>query len=259
MQDKTGIKILLVESSEASTPECRIKLEKLGYHSLTLTSGISELKKYIRKEFPEVIILKFLSEADSIDSMELVGSWAETKAIPIILIFGELTEAERKKAIRQKPHAILIEPVSSRQIDIAIEMVLYQCDETCRRVRHSSDTFNPVSENGDYFFIRGNSCYEKINLDDIAIIEAAASSCKLKTLYKNFVISTNLNNLLDQLEYDKIVRVHRSFAINVKYLKAFDEHSLYIWFSNELKEIPIGNRFKSGLMAKLPKIRTNRL
>lgn len=70
------------------------------------------------------------------------------------------------------------------------------------------------NENGEYFFIKSSSKYEKINYDDIIFIEALQNYVVLNTAKKKHIAYMTLKNIYSNLPKDKFIKTHKSFIIN---------------------------------------------
>ena len=110
---------------------------------------------------------------------------------------------------------------------------------------------------GDFFFVRVKGRYEKIALNVISYLSAAGSYTKIITSASEYVVSTGLKSLLEQLESRKVVRCHRSYAVNLNKVEAFNDVSLFVISGNDVSDIPLGNQYKNTIQALLPKIKTD--
>lgn len=89
-------------------------------------------------------------------------------------------------------------------------------------------------------FVRKNDRYVKVRVDDILFIRAQGSYLELVTTLDKFSVSLNLSQFLRKNSLHNLVRVHRSFIINIRALDAFDQRFVYLG----RHQIPIGDSYR---------------
>lgn len=100
---------------------------------------------------------------------------------------------------------------------------------------------------GDRFFLRaGNNRFEKIHLSEVLWIEANRSYCELITEKQKFVLADNLNQISIQLVHHLLIRVHRSYIVNLERVDAFEGNQLFIGEQS----IPIGRTYRQDFMRR---------
>lgn len=90
------------------------------------------------------------------------------------------------------------------------------------------------------FFVRLDNRYVKINADDIYYIVANGSYLEIVTSKRNYALSRNLAQFMKKNEWPSLVRVHRSYIVNIEKVDSIDQLKIYI----KNKDIPIGNSYK---------------
>ncbi len=209
-------------------------------HFIDHTAGLSfldsfsdsiEAVNYIRKN-PNAIDLIFLDiEMPELNGFGLLESLANCP--PVILITAHNTYAF--KAFEHNVIHYLVKPIEYSKFLTAIE----------RRFALANDQ---NTQNLDYIFIKENGVIVKIMHQEIMFCEALGDFVKLHLKDKAHTISSTMKNLEVKLKRNsQFVRVHRSYIINLAYLKNFDTESCYI----AGKIIPIGNTFKAQLHLRL--------
>lgn len=102
------------------------------------------------------------------------------------------------------------------------------------------------------FFIRKNNRYVKIKVEDIWFIEAAGNQAKLIAAIDEFLIHQNLSQFEKEHSLPGLMRIHRSFMINLLCVDSFDHSFVYI---GEHK-IPMGARYKENFFDAIELVRT---
>ena len=258
MESKSKLRILIVEDELVVAASLEENLNDLGYTDIQKARNSQTALELFQKQDPNIAILDIRLNGSELDGIGIAKSFNSINKIPLIFLSSYDDTDTRERAKQVNPSAFLIKPASIRQIDIAIDFALNHFYREEKSPSPLKSIVCPLGKQPEYIFIKGQLSYEKVSIHEITVIQAAASSCQVNTLQKKYIISTNLSNLLQQITHPDLVRVHRSYAINLTHLKAFDEHDVYIIHQNEVLEIPIGNAYKANLIDQLPKIRTAR-
>jgi len=99
-------------------------------------------------------------------------------------------------------------------------------------------------------FIKDHNKTYRINPSDILYVEGMREYIKIFTETENIVTKCSLTKFYDQLPSSFFIRIHKSFIINVKEVKAFSASSVEI---ND-KKIAIGRSYKINTLDILNKI-----
>ena len=97
-------------------------------------------------------------------------------------------------------------------------------------------------------FVKNNHIYEKVIISDILWIEAHGAYCKLNTIKKELLLCINLSAFQKLVKIPQIVRVHRSYIINLHKVDAFEADYMHI--NGEL--IPLGPKYRDCLAKVFP-------
>ncbi|GAB1444795.1 hypothetical protein MASR2M41_04200 [Flammeovirgaceae bacterium] len=96
-------------------------------------------------------------------------------------------------------------------------------------------------------YIRIEKKHLKIPLDEILYLEAAGSYLKLITVKEEFSLSQNLSQFIRKNEIPILIRVHRSYIINLNKIDSFDKESVYI----KKKKIPISGGYREEFLSRI--------
>jgi len=89
-------------------------------------------------------------------------------------------------------------------------------------------------------FVRKNDRHVKVLVNDILFIQAQGSYLELVTRQDKFSVALNLSQFLRKNPLENLVRVHRSYIINIHALDSFDHRFVYLG----KHQIPIGDSFR---------------
>jgi DNA-binding LytR/AlgR family response regulator len=235
------VKIVIVEDELLIAESLRMMLESLGYEVPAIFNSGLEVIKNFRPGFADIVIM----DIELANNTNGIDTAIELKKIcdpPIIFITNNTDERVRKKAIYETSALHYVaKPFSKLDISIAIDLTLkLSADKegTSKKTNEFSHLMN------DSIFVKDGSSFKKIMISDIRFLKADGSYCNLFYKNNNILFSENLSFLEGKLSFAKsLLRVHRSYIINVNYIKKIQENRL--WIDDE--EIPIGITYKKEL------------
>ncbi len=101
----------------------------------------------------------------------------------------------------------------------------------------------------EYFFIKENNNYIKLNMGDVLYIESMGDFSKISTTSnKSHMVLISLKNLEKQLPENLFIRVHKQYIINVLHIKNISVSDIKL--SNNLV-IPVSIAYKQSLQDNL--------
>jgi two-component system, response regulator PdtaR len=92
----------------------------------------------------------------------------------------------------------------------------------------------------DYIFIKNNFQFTKVKFQEILFIEADNNYVNVFTTSKKFTLRLTLSGIIERINYQKLVRTHRSFAINLEQIDSFNDHEIIVG----KQSIPLGRNYK---------------
>ncbi len=104
----------------------------------------------------------------------------------------------------------------------------------------------------DSIFVKCDGKLVKISIDELEIIEAVKDYVKLWTGGKGLMVLSTMKNIEEQLSpYPQIVRVHKSYIVNIAQVREVSGNSIH----TQTREIPIGNTYKEMVIEVFNKYR----
>lgn len=96
----------------------------------------------------------------------------------------------------------------------------------------------------DFIYVKANQKLIKLSYDDILCVEAFADYVKIYIPEKRIVTLQTMKNMERKLPLDRFCRVHRSFIVGLRHIKAFSPSEVEV----EGHKIPIGKNYKDEFM-----------
>ena len=228
------MKILIVEDEPFAADDLHEKLEQLQHHVTAIAEDYSSAVKAIESEIPDLVIIDIglKGERSGID----LGEKLTAMNIPHMYLSGVQDMNTYMQAKTTAPLRNLAKPIDLINLRNALDVDL-QIQKT--------------SANTIYLIADGNKSRQRINPNAICYIEADGSYCSVYLEDKMYKLTMNLKTVLQKLDWPGIVRVSKSHAINLQYIKSKLGNQLEL--TNQVK-IDIEPKYKDQVILYLKSI-----
>jgi len=98
-------------------------------------------------------------------------------------------------------------------------------------------------------FIKASQLYESVEYSQIRWIQADGNHSIIHSLKRKFIVRISLTHLLDTILPDYFIQIHRQIIINLHIVESIDLTTNLV--IGKLNNFPIGNTYRSALMANL--------
>ncbi len=209
-------------------------VEKTEYLELVHScEGAVEARNILKKDDQtEVLFLDI--EMPEMSGLELIQSLSSQK-LDIILI-----TSREKYAVEAFEYSVidyLVKPINYVRFLKATDRVLEKREEE-REARN----------NPDFLFVRANHKIVKIDPTEISHIEALSDYIVIYSDQQKLVVHSTMKGIEKKLEpFEKFVRVHRSYIVNVAHIESIQDVNVIV----KGKNIPIGRSYKNQFMERL--------
>lgn len=105
----------------------------------------------------------------------------------------------------------------------------------------------PNTDNAEYFFIKCDYTYEKINCRDILYVEAVQNYVTLYTNQRKYMTLLSLKNMEDKLDPISFIRVHKSYLVATAHIQAIENNELVL----TIARIPISRSYRDEVMKRV--------
>jgi two-component system, LytTR family, response regulator len=109
---------------------------------------------------------------------------------------------------------------------------------------------NSNKKYSERFLVNQSSKYFFVQADDISYISSEEKYVSLHAGSGTFLLRETMNNMEEKLGTDKFARVHRSYIVNISYIKEIQpwSHGDYIIVLKNNEKITLSRRYKNRLM-----------
>lgn len=251
------INILIVEDESIVALDLANGLERDGYNITGIADNAEEAQQLFSDNEVDIVLMdvNIIGEKDGIDTaIEIL----KQKAVPIIYLTAFTDTATIDRIKQTHPAAFLSKPYSLTNVRIAIDLAvnnfavateqqttgkIIPLDKDSNRNAASPER-EMILRMNDHIFVKNNYAFVKLKLCDLLYVEADNNYTSIITAEKKFLLRLSLNQLLDKINYKPLVRIHRSYAVNINTIQSFNEQEVEI----NQQHLPIGRNYKEEFM-----------
>ncbi|MBS1564411.1 MAG: LytTR family transcriptional regulator DNA-binding domain-containing protein [Bacteroidetes bacterium] len=250
--------ILIVEDEAIVAMDLAQGLEKDGYSVAGIADNSEEALELFGTHPIDIVLMDVHIIGDK-DGIDTAAALLKQKQVPLIYLTAFTDALTIERAKHTHPSAYLSKPYHLTNVRIAIELaisnfaVARQQETSGKVISLDKNASRPAAETtgneailqmNDCIFVKNNYAFVKIRLADILYMEAENNYVQLVTADKKFMLRLSLTQLLEKISYRPLVRIHRSFAVNMEAVQSFNDQEIVI---NKIP-IPIGRSYKEEFL-----------
>lgn len=241
------IKILVVEDEMIIGAKISMQLEDLGYEVTGILPRGEEAIFHVKDNIVDIILLDINLKGE-LDGIETATRIHQFSNIPIIYLTANADEATFNRAKTTKPSAFISKPFKQLDLQRAIELTISRMTEEGRGIIANGEKNEEQHFIlRDRIFVRCRDKMIKIMVTDILYIEADRNYSRIFTKEKEYLLSVTLKTIEEKLSENTLVRIHRSYLINITQVDEVAES--HVMIAN--KPIPLSAGLKDQLLAKI--------
>lgn len=250
-----AINILIIEDEAVLAMDLSDLLEEEGYSVIgTANNGPKALRLHQQHRLD--LVLCDISIKGEWDGIETVGHLLAERSIPVIFLTALTDKATLERAMNTRPAAYLIKPVTVPGLRAAVELALRNFAQSPHPQTSppvappvATPTSNdagpePILQIDDAVFIKHKYQFVKIQLDAIDYLEADSAYTTVVTATHRYALRLTLGHVLTRLNFPRLVRIHRSYAVNLGRVKTFSEREVSLSGLN----LPLGRLYKPDFL-----------
>ncbi len=244
------IKIVIVEDEFIISEDIKAHLVAAGYDVMAVFDQASTAFDFISTETPDLMLvdIQLVGETNGIQLVEQIQT---RLTIPIIYITANSDAQTYERAKRTRPHSFLVKPFTPANLLAAIDLALYhfsidQPVTHSERIALKALPDEPFMVN-QCLFIRANGRYKKVCGDDLLFVEASGSYVHIQTRTDRYTLSQNLAQFQKKTPLPNLIRIHRSYIVNLDKVESFDESSVLV----QRHKLPISDHYKEEFLARI--------
>lgn len=247
----TPIPLLLVEDEAVLALDLRAILLAEGYAVVGIAaSGPRALELF--GQHPEIGgVLCDIHLQGPWDGIETARRLLALRPVPLIYLTALADQPTLDRALTTGPAAYLPKPVSAASLRAALALALHAVARPAPAapapepaVGADTLTRDTILQLDDYVFIKDNNQFVRIPLADILLLEADNTYTALRTPARKYALRLTLGAVLERLHFAQLVRVHRSFAVNIQRVDSFSDADATV----AGQVVPLGRQYREAFL-----------
>lgn len=232
--------ILIVEDEAIIAQDISITLKKAGYSIAGIAHNADKAIEII-KSAPPALALLDIQINGAIDGLMLASIIKDQYKLPFIFLTSYTDEETLEKVKGLKAAGYIVKPFDDKELCVNVELAIE------RYKNETSQSTDWSESNEDFFFVKKESEFLKVETKDIKYAQAFDNYCYLITSNQKFLIPHTLKSVEEKLTSHNFLRAHRSYLVNLSAIQVIGEDYVEI---NEMR-LPISRQAKPELMQRI--------
>ncbi|AUD01840.1 response regulator [Spirosoma pollinicola] len=253
MNSDERIHILIVEDEGILAMELSDSLEADGYFIVGIANNGRKALDLFQRQRVDLLLCDVTIKGDW-DGIETVRRMTAERPIPVIYLTA-LTDRETLERAKQTyPAAYVNKPYQLASLRTAIELAIHNFGQRIKPVpvaampleRGATRDRESILQINDHLFVKQNYQFVKINTGDLLYLEADNVYTTLVTANRKYVIRLTLSGILERMNLPALVRIHRSYAVNIHKVDSFNDVELSIG----TQSLPLSRSYKEDFLQR---------
>lgn len=243
---------MIVEDERLIGLATRKMLEINGYNCLLMASG-EEAIEAMDDYSPDLILMDIglSGNMDGITAARIIRK-EHDRSVPIIYTTQQVDDYYYQQARETWPRDYLTKPFLEKDLLRKIELTIQEQEV----LRESAQIISSTGKVLDGIFIRTGNAHRKILYKDILYLNATKSYthiyCKENGAQKCYTVTGGAVNLIPQINYPAIVKVQKSYYVNIDNIDGVKEDEAMIAGN----QVPIGREYRAEFLRRITIIKT---
>lgn len=236
------MKILIVEDEAMIAESLFQLLTILEYEPMEPVATPDEAIEILKTTPPDLAILDITLQhgRQGLEVAEYIN--ANKLRIPFIILTAHSDAATIAKVKQYKPAAYLVKPFLRESLFAAIEMAAPDNGDS-EDITQQPD----VHVDDDTRFIKIGTKHEKINLQDILMLQAKGKYIEIHFATSKRLVRFSLSNFIGSFTAVNWLRTHKTYAVNPEFITSFSADEISVGS----KKVPVGRFFQPQVQAYL--------
>ena len=262
---ETKGQLLIIEDEAVLALDLRATLQSEGY-AVAGIAGTGPRALELFTQHPIDLILCDIHLQGPWDGVETAQRLLAQRPVPLIYLTALSDQPTLDRALATAPAAYLPKPVSRASLRTALALALHtfalhafarQAAPTAEMLavpeapappmpaaERDALTRDTILQLNDHVFIKDNHQFVRIPLADILLLEADNTYTTLFTPTRKYALRLTLGAVLGRLHLAQLVRVHRSFAVNIQRVESFSEAEATV----AGQAVPLGRQYREAFL-----------
>jgi DNA-binding LytR/AlgR family response regulator len=245
------VSILIVEDESLIALDLSAGLQRDGYHIAGIADHEAGALAIFQQEEVDLVLMDIHlhGEADGVDTARELLS---IRPVPIVYLTALTDDRTIDRVKATHPAAFLTKPYNMAGVRIAIELALANFTAAKEQQQGAASVISVNSKTGstsptdtilqleNNIYVKNSVRFVKIALQDILYFEADNNYVNLLTGDQRLALRISLAQLLEKINSNKLVRIHRSYAVNMDKITSFSDAEIWL----DKIQLPLGRNHR---------------
>ena len=241
------LQLLIVEDEAVLALDLRATLQAEGYAVAGIAAtGPRALELFT--QHPVDGVLCDIHLQGPWEGIETARRLLAVRPVPLLYLTALADQPTLDRALTTAPAAYLPKPVSAASLRAALALALHSVARPALAAppepAPDALTRDTILQLDEHVFIKDNSQFVRIPLADILLLEADNTYTSLRTPTRKYALRLTLGAVLERLHFAQLVRVHRSFAINIQRVESFSDTEATV----AGQAVPLGRQYREAFL-----------
>lgn len=224
--------VFIIEDELLIAEMLKEMLLDLQYDVAHIANDYDSAIDYLANNKKPDICLVDINLESSKNGFDLVKVLNETYQIPFIFLTSYSDKKTILEASQYNPEAYIIKPFKPSDLFTTIEIAK-------QKTSSKSNTEKSI-------VIKDGSNSYKINLNDIIYLKSDNVYVELFLTNKKHIIRQSLDSFIEELNYSNMIRIHRSYAVNLLFITAMNGKEVLVGSES----LPVSRKNKEEVIAR---------
>lgn len=223
---------IIVDDEPLAREAIELLVKEIPYLNLTGTfNNATSAARFMEAETVDLIFLDI--QMPGITGME----FAKTISRRTLIIFTTAYSEYALDSYEVDAIDYLIKPVDPERFRKATDKAF---SYNSLLLQEEKENIEPAAD--DYFFVKSDRKYYKVNFEDILFVEGLKDYVILQLEEQRIITRMNLKAMYELLPKNLFLRVNKSYIVNTARIEAFDNNDIFI----KTHEIAIGSSYRDS-------------
>jgi two-component system, LytTR family, response regulator LytT len=228
------MRIIILEDELLIAEHLKEIVESFGHKVLEIAKNKTEFFNAVKHATPDIAILDINIEGKC-QGIEVAEEIKRNYHFLHIFITSFSDTKLIDAAIKSNPVNYLIKPFNEGEIYAALK----SAEDKVKR-----------SKNDSFVLVRSGNKKIKISAVEILYVKSDNIYLELTTSKGFFLERSSLSNFIDSLKFEDLMRVHRSYAVNIRFVNALKPGSLIL----NKEQIPVSRKYYERVKERCQKL-----
>lgn len=212
----TSYNVLIIEDDRFLARTLAHHLSSKGHKIVGMVASAEEAIEVAREQQPNLLLvdIELDGKMNGIEACEKINQFSSAS---IIYLSQFQSEKWTKRIKNTRPVFFLSKPFQEHELDMNLGLLT--------EANKQAD-LEPMR---NYIFLKDKDMNVKVPIEEVLFLEAARSSSNIVLSdNRKVTVSMSLKALMNKLNHPKVLRISRSYAVNIEQVTGFAGNKLYI-------------------------------